>query len=302
MNRNLFPIVLLLLQSLNSSAQEYKEVASAYLKLQNDQEAYREIIDDSESSVFYEGLPFTGYAVEYRLNGKPRYKIRFIEGIKNGQYLNYDEDGKIELKGNYVKGRKEGEWLGYYQGYVTERTNYFNGKKHGEYSQFGLYEHSKELELMEKGSYKEGQKNGEWIRYSMGVIQTKENYSNGLLNGEYSHYDVFTNYPNKPSHSLWEHSFYKHGQLDGEQLNYYTGKYKGILRIKSYYKEGVLDGERLFYYKNQKLEKKETYLNGDYNGEFSKYSEDGRLVEKAIWNMDVQIKYWSITYGGAPDF
>jgi antitoxin component YwqK of YwqJK toxin-antitoxin module len=76
----------------------------------------------------------------------------FVNGRKEGQWVNYFEDGKApKLKGSYSNNRPDGEFIRYYK----------NG------------------EIKEKGSFSKSKLKGEYIRYhSNGKIEYIGNYNN----------------------------------------------------------------------------------------------------------------------------
>ena len=54
----------------------------------------------------FSNVPFTGEIDGYE-DGK------IIKGLKEGEWLYYDEDGQLESKRNYKKGIKDGVWVYY---------------------------------------------------------------------------------------------------------------------------------------------------------------------------------------------
>ena len=39
----------------------------------------------------------------------------FVDGEREGKFVEYYESGKVEVEGNYVDGKKEGKWVWYYK-------------------------------------------------------------------------------------------------------------------------------------------------------------------------------------------
>jgi len=97
--------------------------------------------------------------------------------------------------------------------------------------------------VTQKGSYKNGQKDGVWESYhNNGQLSSKVSYLNGNLNG------------------VWE-KYRENGQLDFK-CSYLNGKLNGVCEK---YRE---NGELFF---------KGSYLNGYLNGVWEYYNEDGSL-------------------------
>lgn len=101
--------------------------------------------------------------------------------------------GSLKAKGSFVDGKPNGEWL-YYKKNSSKKSinnleniilkeNYINGKPNGDWFSYNEeFEDKPVLKLKE--SFKDGNPNGEIIRYEKGAVYTKTNFLNGLPNGE----------------------------------------------------------------------------------------------------------------------
>ncbi|MAJ24635.1 MAG: hypothetical protein CMP36_03905 [Rickettsiales bacterium] len=111
--------------------------------------------------------------------------------------------GKVvgRRRGNIVEGQIEGEWLVYNNG-----------------------------QLWIKSNYKDGKRDGEWVRYyASGQLHIKINYKEGKTDGVY----IFFN----KNGTLQKKGNFKLGKKDGECFEYYMS---GQLRKTQIYKNGKL--------------------------------------------------------------
>jgi antitoxin component YwqK of YwqJK toxin-antitoxin module len=122
----------------------------------------------------------------------------------------------------------------------------------------------------EKGSLKDGKKEGEWEFYFPdGRLMAREQYSAGELNGNAISYfpdgrisQIENWIEDIPEDSAW----YFHPS--------------GSLHRKGRYKSGVYDGLWLTFYPDGKLEQSGTYRNGIPDGLFTNWFENGFLKEE----------------------
>ena len=70
-------------------------------------------------------VPFYGKVVG-------QYQGSFKNGVKDGDWVWYQENGQSSLKNNYKNGKAEGAYFSYYEdGQLSFKGNYKNGKKEG---------------------------------------------------------------------------------------------------------------------------------------------------------------------------
>ncbi|MDX9772911.1 MAG: tetratricopeptide repeat protein [Bacteroidales bacterium] len=170
-------------------------------------------------------------------------------------------------------------------------------------------------ELKAEGRFIVGKKDGEWkYRTAAGIMESVENYDNGVLNGEYISYHP-TGKPNVTGTFIngmvdgkvtWHNIFgitsrsliYRSDTLDGEARTYYsssqpmevysnhkdqiTGKHityyaAGQEGIVALYNSGSPNGEYLEYHPNGRLSVKGTYINGKEEGEWTYWYSNGRV-------------------------
>lgn len=112
--------------------------------------------------------------------------------------------------------------------------------------------------LIEKGQFANGKKNGKWIRYTNAVVTSEIEYLNGKKNGKRIEY-------------------FNNGNKDFEEN----------------YVDGVLDGVRLRYSMSAgTVIQKWTYKNGDLDGEYKMMTDNGVTLEEGLYANDKKEGMW----------
>ena len=102
------------------------------------------------------------------------------------------------------------------------------------YEKFTDVPFSGKIEGLQRGSFKDGKKDGPWVRYrDDGQLRDKGTFKDGKLHGPYVRY--WTN------GQLWEEGTYKDRKMDGHWVTYfedgtvneeYTGTYKDGVKVE----------------------------------------------------------------------
>jgi antitoxin component YwqK of YwqJK toxin-antitoxin module len=211
-------------------------------------------------------------------------------GIESDSSIN-----KFDLKGNKVgfwKERKEAfDFEGYYVNGIKEGmwTGYFND---------GL------VQSIE--NYRNGLLDGPYLQMKQGAtfkIQCK--YKNGKLHGVYKEFngtkaDKEINYLNGlqnglkkvfyPNGKLMEEGIYKNNLRDG-YARWYSEN--GNMFLESYYSNGVLEGKQTSFDKDGKLVSETSYKNNYMEGLYLEYFEDGITIKiKGYYSKDLKNGSW----------
>ena len=142
-------------------------------------------LDSKEIKVWTTKYPNGEVKEEYQYYNHPENNKR----IKDGWYNSYYDKGESREVGKYIEGKKDGEWVDYYRngkfdgknvgyvdGKITIIENYKNGKRDGkwkEYSFTGTY-------LVSERNYEDGKLDGKWVLYNEnGKIVSEKNYKDG---------------------------------------------------------------------------------------------------------------------------
>jgi len=206
------------------------------------------------------------------------------------------DDGRLENKGEYDNSlKKNGEWIKYQYAldlngneklFKIYHENYKSGILDGYYEKYGelILDSYNEItslsdgKLLEKGFYKNGLKNGEWLYYTWDLIDNCFyglsnlddkiilNYKNGILVGKYQCYynnnQIKTqgNYLNNKKNGSWiffEENGYKALEIVFDK-GIRTGSHKEFREGKIYtegqYEKGTMDGLWKYYYPKYTLD------------------------------------------------
>ncbi len=218
-------VVLLLLAQLSFAQSKYNKVDA------NGQKQGEWVKMWSNGIVKYKGVfkddkPIGTFKYYYP-SGKLKSVMSFTEEGVKAHNISYHENGKKMAEGDFINQKKTGSWK--YFSDVDEKLvseeNYKNGLLDGKSTTYYIAQ-GKPFEVIE---YKNGIKNGEWVKYFMdGQIMTRTFYVNGKLQGNFVNYD-----PN------------------------------GTLIVKGQYNAGEMDGTWFYYDEKGKLYRKEVYSNGN---------------------------------------
>ena len=197
--------------------------------------------------------------------------------------IGYSQRGDTILWENYdFEGTKDGYWIGY------RFDN--DGNRIGE-------------DLIEKGQYKIGKKEGVWKTYENGYLSSETNFKNGKEDGEYILYNQMglitlrQNYKDgkEDGESIWFYEngqieseyTYKDGKLDGKHTEYYEN---GQIKSENYRKDGSLNGEWIYYNKDGSIDKVENYKDDKLDGKMTIYSKNGQIWREKNYKDGIEIK------------
>lgn len=161
-----------------------------------------------DGSIMYDGYFIddkpAGEFKRYYEDGKLKSLMTFSKNGSEASASLFYQNGFIASKGKYLNQLKEGTWQFFSdseEGLLISDEEYLNDKRNGSLRIF--YPDSTVAEMI---NYKNGIKNGEWIKYYPdGSIIFRTNYVNGKLNGNFE-------------------AFFKDGKLE------VSGRYKSGLR------------------------------------------------------------------------
>jgi len=148
-----------------------------------------------------------GQWTNYWNTGKAKNVSTFSNGALNGDWKSYYPNGKLKLTGTYKGGYKTGAWTDYFEnGNPREMTTYkifkekskvnygfmknrvkTESRMHGKFIAYS----DKDGKQMEAGTYKNGQKEGEWTAFHQGgkLPAVISHYKGGKLDGKMETYD-----------------------------------------------------------------------------------------------------------------
>jgi antitoxin component YwqK of YwqJK toxin-antitoxin module len=222
-----------------------------------------------------EKKPFTGKFIEKGWNGELISEQNFVDGILEGDYIEYDTRGDetyISVQGKYKNGTKIGEHISWWRPNHKKRVSFYdeNGELHGEMI---IYEGYSVEEPSTIQNYNHGKKDGisKWF-YRGGQLKSSEIYKNGKQDGlESEFYEngnkrIEVNYVNDKKDGLYT-QWYENGQV----------------RLTVEYKSGKKNGAEIYYFENGKKEKEGEYLDNSKKGRFVWYKKDGTIAEETTY-------------------
>ncbi len=272
----------------------------------------------------FEKIDYQPKMHEYKLtyhsfNDNVRLVLSYVNGIKHGDFLQYNFYGDLITKGSYLNGKEHDEWI-YYDDdkNIKNKINYINGNEDGESInyfpngvvksitpyEFGVAEKSytsyndKGI-LLRVSEYKNGETHGRREFYSAtGKLQLIRFYEHGTLIG-YSYYDK--NGEELPMIKLTNETgkittYFDNGTV-ARDFEYLNGAL--INSYKSYYYNGTLESENMFtdddynglnteYYEGGTVKLEENYIFDHLDGTVKEYYENGVLKKETNYANNIK--------------
>ena len=184
--------------------------------------------DDNEliyTGQFKDDIPFGTFTYFYQ-DGKKKAELTYsATQIGEATVINYHENGKIMATGMYLNKLRHGAWV-----FFDETENRICEEQYDEGKKTGIWKtYYFDGELNEEVTYAEDEKNGPWIQYfTDGAVKVQGLYINGLLEGETRFYQpdgevmVIGSYIHNLKEGIWKF-FDEKGNLVKEQ-EYDKGK------------------------------------------------------------------------------
>lgn len=219
----------------------------------------KQFIRKINGKIVYDSLPLTGEVYDYE---KKRW-LFYFQGIEIPNYVMYDDN---ELNSND-------------KGIITFNGKPFSGNIISYYEKFSedwvpLFP---EVEFI--SPYSKGLKNGKTIYYyNNGTVQEEYDYIEGKLNGIVKMY-----YENGETKYIVD---YIDGLRQGKLISYYEN---GILQNIGTYLDDEFDGEFSRFNEYGKPVWEGYYKHGKKDGEWFLHLDDSDVIQKIIFNNDVEI-------------
>lgn len=233
---------------------------------------YEKVYDNNEKlmqTVVYADLPVGKQTITYKYaNGAPYITQEYLNGQKHGNYTKYYLSGKKMLTGTYINNMQHGDWTWYYEnGGIEVVTPYHLNDKMGENSYY--YEDGA---VNYKRTYAYNELIGTHSSYfDDGTLKTETNYKNGKVHGKKTNYDV--------SGKVQIIRFYNEGKFIGYS---YMGKDGQEVPMIPLVKEtGVVKT----YYDNGNIAREMEYVNGELEGDYKIFYEDGAIFNTLTYSM-----------------
>lgn len=233
---------------------------------------------------FKDGYVYFGNTVNGKANGKGRMYDKEGNLIYMGEYINNQRDGKgieysfseeldkmiVIYNGGYKEGLRDGYGVFFYiagtkAGEVKYEGEFYKGKACGS----GIY--YKEDGTIYEGGFADNQRNGFGVETTVdeegAEVITKGTYVNGVKNGYIEEY---------VNGQLSFEGNYVNGVKEGEQgKEYYEN---GNAKYIGDYRNGKRHGEGILYYENGSEKYKGEFKNGYFHGKGTEYNENGGII------------------------
>ena len=187
----------------------------------------------------------------------------------------FDKKNNIINTGYYTSNKKDKTWTYYYpNGSIQQKGSYKLGKPTGEWTWW--YNNN---QLWRKEQYEKGKINGLVIEYdSLGKVITKGEYLYGQKEGVW-YYEINDHkeegeFVSDMKNGSWEMTYLSSNQ------KMFSGKYLNDIPV----------GEHVYYYPNGVIKEIGKYENGEKEGEWKKYNNDGVLLVTYYFKRGVEFK------------
>jgi len=127
----------------------------------------------------------------YYESGQLMREEEFDNGLKDGMHTEYDENGKIIEEGEYIKDQEDGSWVLTIGDYL-ERGTYRDGLKNGKWVSYHLVKMNEKTDsvLSFSGSFVEDNPDGKHIYYwDNGKVKDEGSYLMGKKEGDWTKYE-----------------------------------------------------------------------------------------------------------------
>ena len=213
---------------------------------------------------------------EFYNNNQMMYKGMYDSlNLKSGEWTYFDQKNNIINTGYYTSNKKDKTWTYYYpNGVIQQKGSYILGKPTGEWTWW--YNNN---QLWRKEQYEKGKINGLVIEYdSLGKIITKGEYLYGQKEGVW-YYEINDHkeegeFVSDMKNGSWEMTYLSSNQ------KMFSGKYLNDIPV----------GEHIYYYPNGVIKEIGKYENGEKEGEWKKYNNDGVLLVTYYFKRGVEFK------------
>lgn len=137
---------------------------------------------NSSGTLLLEGHLFnnkrSGNWIDYYPDGKVHLVVSYVDGKKEGPYLEFDESGQITAKCDYHNDLRNGMYRAYNYGRVTEESTYVDGHLEGPMKKY----YPDTGTIMEESTYKNGTMDGTAKWYDQdGKVTIQYEYKDGKL-------------------------------------------------------------------------------------------------------------------------
>jgi len=172
-------------------------------------------------------------------DGKIKAEGEYKDGKQVGEWKFYYPDGKLEQVGKFnTVGKFHGTWKWYYEsGQLMREEEFDNGFKDGMHT-----EYAEDGKIVEEGEYVKDQEDGPWFT-TIGEFLERGTYRDGLKNGKWVSYHLITTNLKNDSVISFSGSFVEDNP-DGKHIYYWDN---GKVKDEGLYLMGKKEGDWITY-------------------------------------------------------
>lgn len=112
---------------------------------------------------------------------RPRKIVNYVDGKKNGVYIEMNEAGSIDIIAHFKDNKLHGSWAKYRFGRPLETAEYQNGELHGPQREFQI----RDGKIIREANYKNGKLDGPFKHFNdKGEVTLQYEYKDGVKTGE----------------------------------------------------------------------------------------------------------------------
>ena len=247
---------------------------------------------------------------EFSEEGKKLTLITMRNNTPHGEFTVYYPDGKTMMRvGRFQNGEKAGRWREFYpDSQLKSETLYQANREHGVVQEWYQAEGDKEPQILTKGHFRNGKRDGEWMAwYKDGSIEASKAYRSGLEDGKYQEFwprekdakesklRVNGSYSLGKQTGTWTISYanglkksevsFRDGKKHGKVKEWYdfVNRGKPVVRVKGEFSDGEQDGYWEAFFPNGRTEYSQQYSKGRLNGQARHYYETGALKQETFY-------------------
>ena len=196
--------------------------------------------------LFYEKsseIPFTGMVSGLEIGN-------FVNGLKEGEWVEYHQNGNVSKVANYINGKTEGYYVRWHEnGQLRLDMYHKNGMAHGLYVYY-----NEDGRVIISGEWKQNQQVGHWIKLNEDLNE----WTHGEFEFDSPRYTETTFYPSGQIQDRYEYlldgnedgsfeAYYENGQIkfEGEHENAVL-----VGQFRKYFQDGTIDEETSGFYEN----------------------------------------------------
>ena len=248
--------------------------------------------------------PYSGDVIDYYENSHfVKVQGKYLNGVKNGEFIFYYDNGIINKKGNFSDNKKVGAWLEFDKRGILLNKRIYNDNN------FMFYSYYENLKIAIEGEYINNKKEGIWIDYDERENKIKETfYKNGIADtNNIKFFDSVLDtqmIDSEIDFSIIKESDVelKSSQIDsvnevlnGEYLDFFKS---GRIYRKRFYDNGILDTlkKTLQYYESGSIFSEYDEIEKDnqiiLNGQYIAYFENGNKQYEGQYKDGFKINHW----------